>query len=250
MEFYGQAGVVTGAARGIGLEIARELGRLGCRVALADQDREGCERAAEHLRKETGADTVAFVCDVRSKQGNQDLARAAFETFGRLDLWVNNAGILRDNLLIRMSEDEMDQVMDVNFKGAFLGIQAAAKYMLKARRGKIVNIGSVSGLYGNAGQANYSASKAALIALTKTAARELAPRNITVNTVAAGFVENDMTAHLTDEQRATLRNMIPLKVADPPAAYIARATRFLLSADADFITGAVLRVDGGMMIGY
>ena len=165
-----------------------------------------------------------------------------------LDIWVNNAGITRDNLLIRMSEEEWNLALDVNLKGSFNGIQAATRYMMKAKKGKIVNISSGAGLAGNPGQANYSAAKAGVIALTKTAAKELASRNINVNCICPGFIKTDMTDLLSDKAKQVLKDQVPLSKEGTPQD-IAYATRFLASKESDFITGVILRVDGGILIG-
>lgn len=245
----GQTAVITGSARGIGREIARVFAAAGARVVISDLDPRDCERTALEIADSTNSETAAIACDVRQDTAIQKLARSTVDKFGQLDIWVNNAGVRADTLLVRMKTAEWEQVLDVNLKGAFLGTQAAAKVMIKARKGKIINIGSNSGAFGNAGQANYAASKAGLSAITKTAARELASRNITVNYIAAGFVRNDFAADLSPDALNWIENQVPLKNPRNPSIDIALAARFLASGDADWITGTVLRVDGGLGIG-
>ncbi len=250
-DFSGRAAVITGSSRGIGRAIAEELASRGCAVAVSDLPERNAQsrKTARELSERYGTTNIAVDCDVTQAEDNKSLAQRCREELGSLDVWINNAGIRDDDLLIRMKAGAWERVIDVNLKGAFYGVQAAAKIMMKARRGKILNIGSVSGFYGNAGQINYSSSKAGLGALTKSAARELAPRNITVNHLAAGFVRNDFVDGLPDEVLTELEGRIVLKAADPQRE-IARAARFLVSDDANFITGATLRVDGGMAIGF
>lgn len=250
-DFAGRAAAVTGSSRGIGRAIAEELASRGCAIAISDlPERSAYSRAtATELRERYGVATIAVDCDVTVFEDNRRLARCCREELGGLHVWINNAGIRDDDLLIRMKAEAWERVVDVNLKGAFYGVQAAAKFMMKARRGKILNIGSVSGFYGNAGQINYSSAKAGLNALTKSAARELAPRNINVNHIAAGFVRNDFADGLPEDVIRELEGRIPLKAGDPERE-IARAARFLVSDEANFITGATLRVDGGMAIGF
>lgn len=249
-QLSGQVAVITGSARGIGREIARTFARAGARVVISDLQLADCERTAQEIAAASANETAAIPWDVREASGALDLARATVERFGRLDVWVNNAGVRADDLLVRMKALAWDHVIDVNLKGAFSGTQAAAKVMLKARRGKIINIGSNAGTFGNAGQINYAASKAGLAAITKTAARELASRNITVNYIAAGFVRNDFASDLSPAALEWIENQVPLKNPRDPSIDIALAARFLASGDADWITGTILRVDGGLGIGF
>ena len=246
-----QTAVITGSARGIGADIARALAEWGANIVISDLKEDDVRMRTEEIRAEFGVQTQGIVCDVRKKDEVQNLARQVQERFKSLDIWVNNAGISRDNILLRMSEEDWDEVFAVNLKGAFLGVQAAARYMIKARKGKIINIGSVSGFYGNFGQGNYSASKAALATLTKSAARELAARNININCVASGFISNDFTEDLPADIHQKILDQIPLnRPPEKRSMDVARAVRFLASPEAEFITGSILRVDGGMMIGF
>ncbi|PJZ71134.1 3-oxoacyl-ACP reductase [Leptospira perolatii] len=242
--------VITGSARGIGKATAIYFARQGCNVIVSDLESEKIEETILELRKHSKGLHSGKVCDVRLKEDIRSLSEYAFNTTGRLDIWINNAGVIQDDLLLRMNEEKWQEVFSVNLTGAFFGTQAAAKFMSKARKGRIINIGSVSGFYGNAGQANYSAAKAGLIALTKTSARELASRNITVNCIAAGFIDNEFAAKVPAEVRKSISETIPLKINRNPEEAVASAVGFLASDEADWITGAVLRVDGGMMIGF
>ncbi|TGK08597.1 glucose 1-dehydrogenase [Leptospira fletcheri] len=250
MSFRNKTVVITGSARGIGKEIGKRFAKEGCVVFISDLKEEDCEGTAEEVRQETGGNIFWRTCDVRSKEEIAALAEFALERTGGLHIWINNAGTVEDDLLLRMSEEKWDRVQDVCLKGAFFGTQIAAKAMLKAKKGRIVNIGSVSGFYGNGGQSNYSSAKAALFALTKSSARELASRNITVNCVASGFIDNGFASKLTEEVRRSILDSIPLKIDRNPEEAIASAVCFLASDEADWITGATLRVDGGMMIGF
>ncbi|EQA44850.1 KR domain protein [Leptospira broomii serovar Hurstbridge str. 5399] len=242
--------VITGSARGIGKEIGRIFAERGFNVIISDLSQKNCEDTADELKSATGSPVLGKACDVRSKEQNKSLGEFALDQFGSLDIWVNNAGVVEDDLLIRLSEEKWDLVQDVCLKGAFLGTQTAAKIMLKTKKGRIINIGSVSGFYGNGGQSNYSSAKAGLIALTKSSARELASRNITVNCVAAGFIANGFASNLSEEIRNSILNTIPLKIDRNPEEAVASAVYFLASDEADWITGTTLRVDGGMMIGF
>ena len=241
----GKTALVTGAARGIGLEIAMAFAAEGAAVAVADLSPQDCAAAAAEIAGKTGARTIGLGLDV-SKEA--DCERAIEETitaFGKVDILVNNAGITRDGLVLRMKEADFDAVMDVNLKGAFLMAKAAAKPMLKARAGRIINISSVVGQSGQAGQANYSASKAGLIGLTKSLAREFAPRQVLVNAVAPGFIRTRMTEGLKDEAKTKIYEMIPLGRMGEPGE-VAKAALFLAGDDSAYITGQVLAVNGGL----
>jgi len=244
MDFKGKTVLVTGSARGIGKAIARKFAGKGAKIVISDVLAELAEETAEEFKKD-GFDAIAIKADVTNKDDVKNLIDETVAKFETLDVVVNNAGITRDTLMMRMKESDWDLVLNINLKGAFLVIQAASKVMMKQRSGKIVNISSVVGKMGNAGQANYSASKAGLLGLTKSAARELASRNITVNAVAPGFIKTEMTDKLPDDVKADFEKTTPLsRFGDPED--IANAVAFLASDDASYITGQVLGVDGGM----
>ncbi len=238
--------VVTGAARGIGKAIARLLAETGCSVVVSDVLIEEAQNTAAELAA-LGVRTLAVRSDVSRAADADELVRQTVAAFGSIDVLVNNAGITRDNLSLRMSEADWDLVLDINLKGTFLCSQAAAREMMKKRFGRIVNIASVSGLLGTAGQGNYAASKAGVIALTKAMARELGGRNITVNAVAPGFILTEMTEKLPDSVKEGYLTQIPLKRAGTPAD-VAAAVRFLASPAAAYITGTVLNVSGGLVM--
>jgi 3-oxoacyl-[acyl-carrier protein] reductase len=238
--------VVTGSTKGIGKEIVLEFARRGARVVVSGRDTGRAEAVCEQIKQSGG--TAAFVVgDVSNFEDAQKLIDQTVEQFGQLDVLVNNAGITRDNLLMRMKESEWDEVIDINLKGTFNCIKCVTRQMMKQRSGRIINITSVVGQMGNPGQANYSASKAGVIGLTKSVARELASRNITCNAVAPGFIETDMTGALDQKVKENLQSQIPLgrlgNVAD-----VARVVAFLAGEDAAYITGQVINVDGGMVM--
>jgi len=248
MKFANQVAIVTGAGRGIGEAIARDLASHGASVAVVSRTEANSARVAAAINSELPSPPLArpYALDVADFEAVQAVAAQILADFGgRCDILVNNAGVTRDNLAMRMSEAEWDAVLDTNLKGAFNLVRAVLRTMLKQRSGRIVSIASVSGLMGVAGQANYSASKAGLIGLTKTLARENASRGITVNAVAPGFIETDMTSVLKPEVRAAALAHIPL-ARFGASAEIAAAVRFLASPEAAYITGQVLAVDGGM----
>ena len=237
--------LVTGGSRGIGEAIALRLAREGANVALcASQSTEAAEVVAEKIRAQ-GREAIARQTDVSNAEAVDVLVKTVLDAWGKIDVLVNNAGVTRDNLLMRMKEDEWDAVLGVNLKGAYQCIKAVARPMMKARTGRVINISSVVGLTGNAGQVNYAASKSGLIGLTKSVARELASRNITVNAVAPGFIPTDMTDKINATMREQLLAQIPLGKLGSPED-IAAAVTFLASDDAAYITGQVLVVDGGM----
>ncbi len=236
--------IITGSARGIGYAIGEEFAKNGAKVVLSDVLADALDDSVKRL-SESGAEVFGVVADVTDADQVSTLVKSVTEKYGSIDVLVNNAGVTRDTLLVRMSEADWDLVLKVNLKGAFLMTQAVAKVMMKQRSGKIVSISSVVGLMGNAGQANYSASKAGLLGLTKSAARELAGRGICVNAVAPGFIETEMTAKLSDNAKAAFLNGIPLKRAGQPHD-IARTVLFLSSSASDYITGQVLGVNGGL----
>jgi len=241
MTFEGKTAIVTGGARGIGLEIAKQLAEGGARVVLVDVLAEDLKKAAGEL----GPDTLTYAVDVTDETAVEKMIDEVAETCGRIDILINNAGITRDDLLLRMTQDEWDAVLNVNLKGTFLMTKHAAKYMVRQRGGRIVNLASVSGLVGNPGQANYSASKAGVVGFTKTVARELARRNVCCNAVAPGFIKTRMTDVLPEKAKERALSAIPLGRMGTPNE-VAAAVVFLAGDAASYITGQVLPVDGGM----
>ncbi len=237
--------IITGAQRGIGYDIACAFAAEGADVVMADVNAEGVKASADILAKETGARTLALAADVTKYQDCERLIAETLKTFEKLDILVNNAGITRDNLVLRMKEEDFQAVMDVNLKGSFLMAKAASRSMLRQRSGRIVNIASVVGQSGNAGQANYSASKAGLIGLTKSLAREFASRQVLVNAVAPGYIRTAMTDGLKEDAKARLLEMIPLERLGS-GADVAKAVLFLAGGDSPYITGQVLAVNGGI----
>lgn len=237
--------VVTGASRGIGRQIALTLASRGARVIVNYNG--SAARAEEVVQKiqEAGGQAEAVQCDVSDFQKAGELMNDVIQTYGRVDILVNNAGITRDGLLMKMSEEDFDAVLNTNLKGAFNCMQHVARQMIRQKGGRIINISSVSGVMGNAGQANYSASKAGVIGLTKAAAREMASRGITVNAVAPGFINTEMTEVLSDSVKEAAVAQIPMKTFGETTD-IAEAVAFLASDEARYITGQVLCVDGGM----
>lgn len=243
IDLTGKVAFVTGSTRGIGLAIAKALHEAGARVAVAGRDASRAQAVAAGL----GAGTVGVACEVSDAAQVGDAITAAEQALGPIDILVNNAGLTRDNILLRLSEADWDAVLDANLKGAFLTMRAVTKGMMKRRSGRIINISSVVGIIGNKGQANYAASKAGLIGLTKSAAREYASRGILINCIAPGFIETDMTAALPEDARKVLLEDIALGRLGSPGD-IADAVLFLASDLASYMTGQVLVVDGGMVI--
>ncbi len=245
MKLENKHAVVTGAGRGIGKAIAIRLASLGAAVAIVDIDGETASSAAAEIAS-TGATAVAYELDITDAEAVAAVFKRILEDLGGLDILVNNAGLTRDNLLLRMSPDDWDLVMRVNLKGAFNCTRAAVRPMMSQRSGRIINIASVVGLVGNAGQANYAASKAGLIALTKTVAKEFGGRGITANAVAPGFIETPMTESLPEKARADFAAKISLRRFGSPSD-VANLVAFLASDEADYITGQTVCVDGGML---
>jgi len=244
MSLNGQVAIVTGASRGIGRAIAMKLSTAGAAVVVTATTVEGAARTADEIMA-AGGRALALKVDVSVASDVEVLFKEAVAAFGRLDILVNNAGITKDGLLLRMKEADWDAVLDVNLKGTFNCTREAAKIMSKARYGRIVNVSSVVGEMGNPGQANYCASKAGMIGLTKSVARELARRNVTVNAVTPGFIETDMTLELSEKAKGALQEQIPMGRLGS-ADDIAGAVLFLVSDGATYITGHVLSVNGGM----
>ena len=245
-----RAAVVTGSTRGIGREIARELAAAGMNVVVnssSEKSLPAAEALAAEIADQFGVEAVAVAANVADEAEANALIAAATDAFGRVDVLVNNAGITRDGLAARMSDADFDAVIDINLKGTFHCCRAAAKVMMKQRWGRIVNLSSVVGVYGNAGQVNYAASKAGVIGMTKTLAKELARRNITANAVAPGFIATDMTDALSDSQKEAIVGRIGSGRLGEPAD-IAHLVRFLASDEASYITGQVICVDGGMSL--
>ena len=243
-ELQGSVALVTGATRGIGKAIAIELANAGARVAVVGRDAERASAAAAELG---GDGHAGFACDVSDAAAIESLVKSVEERLGPVEILVNNAGITEDNLLVRLSNDAWDRVMDTNLKSAFVMIRTCAKGMMRRRSGRIINITSVVGITGNKGQANYAASKAGLIGLTKSVAKELASRSVLCNAIAPGFIETDMTAELGEETRNALLSQIALGRLGK-GEEIASAVRFLAGPGASYITGQVLVVDGGMVV--
>lgn len=247
MNLEGKVALVTGASRGIGREIALELARQGCNVAVNYAGSEAKANEVVDEIKSLGREAIAVQCNVSDAEGVQAMVKETIGEFGSIDILVNNAGITKDNLLMRMKETEWDDVININLKGVFLCTKAVTRQMMKQRSGRIINISSIVGVSGNPGQANYVAAKSGVIGLTKTTARELAPRGITVNAVAPGFISTDMTDQLPEDVRSEMLKQIPLSRFGAPGD-IAKVVTFVASDSASYMTGQTLHIDGGMVM--
>ena len=243
IDLSGRVALVTGSTRGIGREIAVTLAACGARVAVTGRDLARAQETAKTL----GLEARGFACDMGNTADVARLIEDVERAFGQLDILVNNAGMTRDNIVMRLKDEDWDDVLNANLRGAFVAIRAASRGMLKRRWGRIINIASIVGLIGNKGQANYAASKAGLIGLTKSVAKELASRHILANVIAPGFVETEMTAAMTPDARHAIISQIPLERLGTPAD-IAGLTAFLASEHAGYITGQVFVVDGGLVM--
>ena len=238
---------VTGASRGIGKEVALKYAENGYNVVINYASDKTDVKSLKKEFEEKNVETIIEKADVTNSNQIEELVKKAIEKFGKIDVLVNNAGITKDNLLMRMSEEEFDKVIEVNLKGTYIVTKAVTKYMMKKRSGSIINLSSVVGVAGNAGQTNYSASKAGIIGFTKSVAKELASRNIRANAVAPGFIETDMTAVLPDTVKENIHNQIPLKRMGT-AKEVANLIYFLGSDESSYITGQVINIDGGMVM--
>jgi 3-oxoacyl-[acyl-carrier protein] reductase len=243
IDLSNRVAVVTGSTRGIGRSIATTLTGCGARVAVVGRDK----ARAEDVAAEVGGGAIGFACDVTDTTAVATLVSDVESAFGSLDILVNNAGLTRDNIIMRLRDEDWDEVLDANLRGAFAAIRAASRGMMKRRWGRIINISSVVGIIGNKGQANYAASKAGLIGLTKSVAKELASRNILVNAIAPGFIETEMTAKMTPDAKRALEGAIPLERLGK-AEDVAAAVAFLASDLASYMTGQVVVVDGGLVM--
>ncbi len=246
-DLSGKVALVTGGSRGIGRAVAVRLAQGGAKIAFSYRSNHEAAQDVLGELKGGGAHAMAVAGDMASPADVERTVNAAIQAFGRIDILVNNAGITRDNLLLRMSEEEWDEVLDTNLKGTFLVTKAVVRGMLRQRSGRIVNITSVSGVMGNPGQANYSASKAGMIGFTRAVAREVASRGITVNAVAPGFIETDIWSETSDQAKQALLGLIPLGAAGQPED-VAEAVAYLASDAARYVTGQVLNVDGGIVM--
>ncbi|CCJ33619.1 3-oxoacyl-[acyl-carrier-protein] reductase [Caloramator australicus] len=243
----GKVALITGAAKGIGRAIAEKFAKEGANLVINYRTSQDNLKELEEKLMGYGSEVLLVQGDVKNYGDAENIVKAAIEKFGKIDILVNNAGITRDNLLMRMSLEDFDEVLDVNLKGAFNVIKAGLPFLIKQKSGRIINISSVIGIIGNAGQANYAASKAGLIGLTKSVAKEIASRNITVNAIAPGYIVTDMTGKLPEKIKEKMMELIPLKRLGNPED-VANLAAFLASDMASYITGQVINVDGGMVM--
>ncbi|WP_141603426.1 3-oxoacyl-[acyl-carrier-protein] reductase [Terrilactibacillus laevilacticus] len=243
----GKVALVTGASRGIGRAIALTLAKAGASVVVNYAGNQALAEKVVEEAKSYGVKASLYQCNVADTKAVQDMIKSIVESYGRLDILVNNAGITRDTLLMRMKEDDWDCVLSINLKGVFNTTKAVTRQMMKQKSGRIINVSSVVGIIGNPGQANYVAAKAGVIGLTKSTARELAPRNITVNAIAPGFIATDMTEDLPEEIKEQMKKQIPLNYFGEPDD-VAAVVKFLASEDSRYMTGQILNIDGGMVM--
>ncbi len=247
MELQGKTAIITGAGRGIGKTIAMKLSEMGANIVINDIPISAdADKTAEEINN-NGRNAIVIKGDVRNTEDVQEVVKGAMDRFGSVDILVNNAGITRDTLIMKMSEKDWDDVLDINLKGAFNCIKSVTRIMMKQRSGTIINVASVVGVMGNAGQANYASSKAGLIGLTKSVAKELAPRGITCNAIAPGFIQSDMTDKLTESVKEQYMSNIPLRRFGTPDD-VGNVVAFLASESANYITGQVLHIDGGLVM--
>ena len=239
--------IITGASRGIGREIALLFAKEGAKLTVTARSEESLQPLSEEIKLLGLPEPLLFVLDVKNPEKVEEMADKTLDKYGRVDILVNNAGVTRDGLMLRMSDADWDEVLDTNLKGTFLCMRSVAKIMMRQRSGRVINMASVVGMIGNAGQANYAASKAGIIALTKSAAKELGSRNILINAIAPGFIDTEMTQVLGDEVKSKILKSIPVGALGKPAD-IAAAALFLASEESSFITGQVITVDGGMVM--
>ena len=239
--------IVTGASRGIGKAIAKKLASLGANIVLNYRSNEEEALKVQKELLDMGVEVLLYKCDTSDSKAVEQMIKKAKEKFKTIDIMVNNAGINRDSLILRMKDEDFDSVIDVNLKGVFNCLRAVTPVMIRQRSGKIVNLSSVVGIMGNAGQVNYAASKAGVIGMTKSLAKEIGSRGITVNAVAPGFISTDMTGFLTEEFKEDIRKKLPLKRLGKPED-VANVVAFLVSEEASYITGQVINVDGGMVM--
>lgn len=247
MHLDGKVTIVTGASRGIGRSVAIEMAKLGAKVVINYAGNEAAAEEVKNIIVAAGGQAIVVKADVGNVEAVDAMVKETINTFGKIDILVNNAGITRDNLLMRMKEEDWDAVMNINLKGVFVCTKAVSRIMMKQKSGKIINMTSVVGVMGNAGQANYSAAKAGVIGFTKSMAKELASRGITVNAIAPGFINTDMTAVLSEQVKEDLAVKIPVGRLGSPED-VAAAVAFLASDLASYITGQTLNVDGGMLM--